>query len=386
MLSSWGLRSRLALLAAVALLPGLGLLAWMASGKQEEAVRQAQSRLQSHTLLLAANQQPLVEAARQMLGDLALSPLIRPGQSGDCAEHLRKLQALQPAYAGIGVAGADGVVLCHSQAGEAGSRAGPAGLIADALATRQWVVGGHEVGRSSDKSGLGLALPVYDAEDTLIAVVFTLVDVQGFGALPSMAALPVNSRAVLLDHRGALLAVHPPGLERIGSLQTDPAIRAMLPAAQAGAGQAPAADGRPRLYAYAPVPGAAQKALFVVLSQPFAPVASAARQAFLADLAMLLVMAAFGMACAWWLGRRLIIRPAQAILREANELAVGNLAARVEVGPADRGELGHLARTFNRMADSLQLRRSELDAMLARIGKEHRLLDLIINSMSEGVL
>ncbi|MFN3569023.1 MAG: ATP-binding protein [Polaromonas sp.] len=386
MLSSWGLRSRLALLAAMALLPVLGLLAWMASGNQAAALRQAQSRLQSQALLLAANQQPLVEAARQMLGDLALSPLIRPGQNGDCADHLRRLQALQPAYAEIGVVGPEGVLLCHSQAGESGTRAGPAGLIAEALARRQWVVGGHESGRSSGKSGLGFALPVYGAGDTLMAVVFTVVDVHGFGAVLSMADLPADTRAVLLDRRGALLAVHPPGLERIGSLQTDPAIRAFLPATQAGVAQAPDADGQSRLYAYAPVPGAAQEALLVALSEPVALAAAASRQAFLADLAMLFFTAAFGMACAWWMGQRLIIRPAQAILREANELAIGNLAARVEVGPAYRGELGHLARTFNRMADSLQLRRGELDAALARIGKEHRLLDLIINSMSEGVL
>jgi signal transduction histidine kinase/PAS domain-containing protein len=385
MLSSWGLRSRLALLAAMALLPVLGLLAWMASGKQQEAVQLAQSRLQSQTLLLAAQQQPLVEAARQMLGDLALSPLIRPGQNDGCADHLRRLQTLQAAYAEIGVVGPDGVLLCHSQAGS-GARAGHAALIADALARGQFVVGGHDSGRSSGKSGLGFALPVYGAGDTLMAVVFTLVDVHAFGAVLSMAALPGDTRAVLLDRRGALLAVHPPGLERMGSLQTDPAIRTFLPAAQAGVAHAADADGQPRLYAYAPVPGAAQDGLFVALSQPEALVAAASRQLFLVELAMLFFTAVFGLACAWWMGRHLIIRPAQSILREANELALGNLAARVEVGPAYRGELGHLARTFNRMADALQLRRGELDAALARIGKEHRLLELIINSMSEGVL
>ncbi|MGQ2980560.1 MAG: ATP-binding protein [Polaromonas sp.] len=386
MLSSWGLRSRLALLAAMALLPVLGLLAWMASSNRQDAVLQAQARLQSQTLLLAANQQPLVDAARQMLGDMALSPLIRAGQRSGCADYLRRLQAQQPAYAELGVVGPDGVLLCHSQAAEAGSRAGHAELIAGALASRQLVIGGHGSERGSGKAGLGFALPVYDAGDVLRAVVFTLVDLQAFGAVLSMAALPVGTRAVLLDRRGVVLAVHPPDLERLGSLQTDPAIRAFRSAAQAGVGQAPDADGEPRLYAYAPVPGAAQEALFVALSEPRARVVAASRQAFLADLALLLFTAVFGMACAWWIGQRLIIRPAHAILREANELAMGNLAARVEVGPAYRGELGHLARTFNRMADSLQLRRGELDAALAHIGKEHRLLDLIINNMSEGVL
>lgn len=386
MLSSWGLRSRLALLAAMALMPVLGLLAWMASSRAHEAVLQAQARLQSQTLLLAANQQPLVEAARQMLGGLALSPPIRAGQHGGCTEHLRSLQALQPAYAELGVAGPDGLLLCHSQAAEAGTRTGHGELVADALARRQFVIGGHASGSSSGKSGLGLAMPVFGPGDTPVAVVFAVVDVHAFGAVLSMAALPVDTRAVLLDRRGASLAAHPPGLARMGSLHTDPAIRAFLPAAQVGVGQAPDADGQPRLYAYAPVPGAAQEALFVVLSQPGALVAAASRRLFLVELALLLFTAAVGMACAWWLGQRLIIRPAHAILREANELAIGNLAARVEVGPGYRGELGHLARTFNRMADSLQLRRGELDAALAHIGKEHRLLDLIINSMSEGVL
>jgi PAS domain S-box-containing protein len=386
MLSSWGLRSRLALLAAMALLPVLGLLAWMASGQQHQAVLQTQSRLQSHAALLAANQQPLVESARQLLGGLAASPLIRGGQNSACADHLRSLQAQQPAYAELGVMGPDGLLLCHSQAAEAGTRAGHAELLADAMASRGFVVGHHGHGRSSGKSGLGFALPVYGAGEALIAVVFVLVDDHAFAAVFSAAALPVDTRAVLLDRRGALLAAHPPGLARIGSLQTDPAIRAVLPAMQAGAGEASDADGQPRLYAYAPVPGVAQEALFVALSQPRALAAAASRQLFLAELAMLVFTAAFGMACAWWLGQRLIIRPAHAILREANELAIGNLAARVEVGPAYRGELGHLARTFNRMADSLQLRRGELDAALAHIGKEHRMLDLIINSMSEGVL
>jgi C4-dicarboxylate-specific signal transduction histidine kinase len=206
MLSSWGLRSRLALLAAMALLPVLGLLAWMASGTQAEAVRQAQARLQSQTLLLAANQQPLVEAARQLLGDLAASPFIHPGQGAGCADHLRSLQARQPAYAELGVVAPDGMLLCHSQAAEAGTRAGHAELVADALASRQFVIGHHGSGRSSGKSGLGFALPVYAAGDVLIAVVFTLVDVHAFAAVLSAAALPVDTRAVLLDRRGALLA------------------------------------------------------------------------------------------------------------------------------------------------------------------------------------
>ncbi|MGH6627748.1 MAG: PAS domain S-box protein, partial [Burkholderiaceae bacterium] len=68
-------------------------------------------------------------------------------------------------------------------------------------------------------------------------------------------------------------------------------------------------------------------------------------------------------------------------------VAEGQLDARVELDPdATRSELAQLGRAFNRMAESLQARQSELDAALRRTEREHALLDLVINSMSEGVI
>ena len=104
------------------------------------------------------------------------------------------------------------------------------------------------------------------------------------------------------------------------------------------------------------------------------------------QLAVPMAAALFGIACAWFLGKRMIVNPAAAILREAQELARGNLAARVAIDPFDRGELGELAGTFNIMAESLQARQRALDETLLKVGKERAMLDLIINSMSEGVI
>ncbi len=101
---------------------------------------------------------------------------------------------------------------------------------------------------------------------------------------------------------------------------------------------------------------------------------------------VLLAAALAGLAVAWFMGQRMIVDPAAAILREARELARGNLAARVATVTVDRGELGQLASTFNSMAESLQMRQRALDQTLLEVGKERAMLDLIINSMSEGVI
>lgn len=104
------------------------------------------------------------------------------------------------------------------------------------------------------------------------------------------------------------------------------------------------------------------------------------------QVAVLLAAALAGLVVAWFVGQRMLVNPAAAILREARELARGNLAARVAIGSVDRGELGHLASTFNTMAESLQMRQRALDHTLLEVGKERSMLDLIINSMSEGVI
>ncbi|MDO9359049.1 MAG: ATP-binding protein [Polaromonas sp.] len=386
MLSSWGLRSRLALLTGLALLPVFGLFAWIAAGNQQDALQLAQSRLQSDALLLAASQQPLVDAAKQLLGDIANAPTVRDGPPALCGDYLNKLQALQPAYAELGVAAPDGTLLCHSQSAQVGKPAADLAVLQSAIGGGQFVAGDYATGSSSGRSGVTFALPVYSTEGMLRTVVFAAVDVHAFGAGLAMVPFGNEVHAVLTDRKGTVLAAHPPGAARVGSQQADAAVRAFLGAPNIRSRQAVDADGRERLYAFATVPGAAGDALFAAVTMPRAGIAAKSRQTLMAELAILLVMAVFGMACAGWVGKRLVVRPAEAILREANELAVGNLAARVEVGPAYQGELGHLARTFNRMAESLELRRAELDNALDRVGREHRLLDLIINSMSEGVI
>ncbi|OOG46637.1 histidine kinase [Polaromonas sp. A23] len=233
---------------------------------------------------------------------------------------------------------------------------------------------------------MGFAAPVYDAASLPIAVVFAALDLQAFVPGLERVAVTEGTSVLLTDRKGTLLAAYPQDAGVVGEPTPDAAVRALLQAPRMGIEEAVDAGGQQRVYAFAPVGGAAQDALFVIVSRPRALISAGPARVLALELAVLMAVALFGMACAWVMGRRLIVNPAKAMLREADELASGNLSARVEIGPLYQGELGHLARTFNRMAESLQLRRDELDDSLARIGKEHGLLDLIINSMSEGVL
>ncbi len=385
MLSSLGLHSRLVLLVLVALVPVFGLFAWVASDHQKSALQLARASLQADALLAAASQQALVEATKQLLGDIAISPLLRDSRPGACSEYLRSLQTQQPAYADLGVIALDGVLLCHSERARIGAQAGDRLVFKQVMANRQFVIGQYGTGRSSGKSGLGFAVPVYNPAGAFTAVAFTVVDVAAFDASLAAVALPDGARLALIDRNGTVLAARP-GMPGIVGSQPAGAAHAFLRSAQAGVREAPDAAGEQQVYAFAPVPGAARGALFVAVSMPRSLIAALPHKIFLFELGILMATALLGMVCAGWMGKRLIVSPARAILREADELAQGNLGARVALGAVYKGELGHLAQAFNRMAESLQARQGELDGALLHLGREHGLLELIVNSMSEGVI
>lgn len=386
MISSLGLRARLVLLIVVALLPVLGLFAWSAAVQQSDALKLARSTLQSQALLAAASQQPQIEAIKQLLGDLASAPAIKGRLPGLCSEYLRNLHAVHPQYTDLGVVALDGTVVCHSEAALVGADASAWPFFRQVMASRQFSIGEYGTGRQSGQAGVGFAGPVLDNAGVPSGVVFAALSVQAFAPLLAQVAPTAGASVLLLDRQGTILAAQPAGAGAVGSLQTDTTIRAFLQAPRMGVEEAPDAGGEQRVYAFAPVSGPAAGALFVAVSMTRALIAAEPAKALALELAILLAAALFGMACAWVMGKRLIVNPANAMLHEADELASGNLAARVELGPLYQGELGHLARTFNRMAESLELSRQQRDESLARIGKERGMLDLIVNSMSEGVL
>ena len=202
----------------------------------------------------------------------------------------------------------------------------------------------------------------------------------------STAKMLDGAQLRVLDRRGMVLAAYPPAAGLAGMPEPDEVVLQAASARQPGAREAIDAGGVWRIYAYAPVAGAANGELFVAISMARELSALGSRGLLQDELAALLALTAFGIACAWAMGKRLIVNPAHEILKEANEIARGNLEARVSRGRRTQDEMGLIGQAFNRMAEALQAQRKELDAALRHAEKERVLLDLILNSMNEGVV
>jgi nitrogen fixation/metabolism regulation signal transduction histidine kinase len=115
------------------------------------------------------------------------------------------------------------------------------------------------------------------------------------------------------------------------------------------------------------------------------------RRTYMAFLWLLTGMVLFaGMWLALYLSR-LVTRPVVALARATQEISHGNLDYRVEVPAAD--ELGDLVRSFNQMAEELQISRHqieassrELSAANAELDQRRRHIETILESIPTGVL
>jgi PAS domain S-box-containing protein len=106
-----------------------------------------------------------------------------------------------------------------------------------------------------------------------------------------------------------------------------------------------------------------------------------------ADLLSMLLMLALGVAAACWIGMRTVVRPTRQILGAVQRLEHGQLDARISLqGDIHGGEFARIARGFNLIADSLQLRQLDLQAELAHGRSAYAVLELVLNSMHDALV
>lgn len=386
MLGWLGLRTRLVLLVLLALLPVFGLLVYSAEQGHRAALRLAQSDLLSEVLMLSAREQRTVDMVHELLNGLASGPHIKNPAPGLCGRHLKNLHQEHPEFTNLGLAAPDGTMLCDALDAITNLKADQRAFFQQVMAGQRFAVGRYAIGRASGRPGIGFAVPVRNDAGNISGVAFAVLSLEGLAqSLADAPAIP-GARLAVMDRDGTVLAVSPAQPSWLGQPHPDPVIQQAVRERRQGVLHAADAQGSAQVYGVAPVSGGGREGLFVAINLPNALIAAPSRQDLIVELLVLLMVAMFGVACAWWMGNRLIVNPAQAILKEANEVAQGNLDARVSLGPLYQGELGEIGLSFNRMAGSLQARQRELDAVLGRVDKERALLDLILNSMNEGVI
>ena len=381
------LRERLVVLIVVAMLPLFALLAWLASAESRERIGVAQSQLLFAASLLAANQDRAVDAAEQLLGAIAGMPQLMASERGACQSYFEKLRERYPMYSNIGLLALDGRPICHA-AGALGDASGAdRDYFREAVAQRRFVMGEPIQGRLSGRRAIPFALPVFEGADVK-GVAFATLDLDHASAALHRVELPTAARVLVADRHGRVLIERPVRADRkVPRALAHPELVEASRTRASGVGEAVDSSGEARVYAFAPSRLVGEEGFIVRVGMArAAAVAGGGGQLRQALLVLGLAMLA-ALAVTWWIGGRVIVKPAKQILGIVRRLEQGNLDARVPLTPgAQRGEFARIGAAFNLMAQSLQMRQHDLEAELGRSRSAYEVLDLVLNSMQEALV
>jgi len=352
------LRVRLMLLILIVVLPVLGLTLYTyLEGRRRAAIEVQDSALRM-TRMAAGNLAQLTEGARQFLIALSRFADVSNGDVAPCSARLADVLELYPLYVNLGVIAADGTLLCS------GAPLGHRNL-ADhawfqrAIQTRGFVVGEYEADHALGETMFNFGYPVVDDAGHVRAVVFASFDLTSMEYLADQIQLPYGAALIVIDRNGTILARYPDPEQWVGKSVPEAAIIQVIFTRQEGTAEALGVDGVSRLYAFAPVEGAAS-GVYVSIGIPRTIAFAAADQALARNLVGLAVATALALAFTWFLSDIFVLRQVGDLVRATQRLADGDLSARTGTTHSG-GELGQLARSFDEMAESLQQRTAQLE-------------------------
>ncbi len=382
------LRERLVILMVAAILPLFALSFWLALRETRSATEQAQSQLRFDASLVAANLDATVASAEQLLGAISAMPQLRAVARDSCQAYFERLRGRYPAYANIGLLGLDGIVICHAS-GIAGAFSGAdRGYFLDAVARKGFVMGRVITGRVTGKLSIPFAAPVLEGA-VVTGVVFATLDVAQAAAALGRTALPAGARVTVADRHGNVLMDRPVLADQPAPYPLKQ--MAMLETARTMAGvvgeEPDLPGGVMRIVATAPSRLVGAEGFVVQVGVDREHVVGGHLAGLRQQLLVLALTLLAGVAGAWWVGGRVIVRPAGEILGAVRRLEGGDLDVRIPLQDRQlRGEFARIAAAFNRMAESLQLRQRDRNAELVRSRSAYAVLDLVLNSMQDALV
>jgi two-component system, cell cycle sensor histidine kinase and response regulator CckA len=230
----------------------------------------------------------------------------------------------------------------------------------DAMASRGLGIGEPMIGRVSHAYSIALGRAILGPDGRPIGVVAASTLLDQLRSILIPGALPTGTVVTLVDAHGIVLA-RTEDAERwighdVGSLPDLP----HAPGQREGVIEVGGIDSVTRLSGFATASRVPWQVLVGIPTQiALARVHAQERNARMLGIASL----SLSLLLAWLLARG-IAGPVRALTVDADAFASGDLARRTTVRPD--GELGTLALTFDRMADALQRRSSQLSASESR--------------------
>jgi signal transduction histidine kinase len=205
----------------------------------------------------------------------------------------------------------------------------------------------------------------------LRAVVFAVLDLTWITRITAKTHLYPGASFALVDSNGTVLLRHPEGESWLGKpiFATSDTPGSVFREAE-GTIESTAADGVTRLFAFSQLKKKiGGQTVYAAIDIPTALAFGDAKRILVQNLLLLGLLSALTLTAAWFGANLFVLRRINDLVVATKQLAAGNLRARTQL-PYGKSELGHMARTFDDLADTLEKREAEAKVSSQQIERQ----------------
>lgn len=348
------MRKRLFAVAATALLPAIGLLAYneLASRQQREAEIHAQASQAVRQAASEADQ--ILEGARSLLIAASVIPGVAELDAPACTASLSRVTENLTMTGAILVIGRDGKLVCDSHGSSPGIDFSDRAYVMDALTSQALVVGNYTVSKITGVAVLPVSIPLRQAGET-VGVIATGIRLDWLQRRIAERGVSGEGGAVTLADRDGTILARQPLPERFVGSKIPPAYLHLIGASAPGTMDIVSQDGTERIMGFRPVTPASPIYVSAGLSkrEAFATV----NRVTLTGLTMLILSALLAVVAAFYVGDRFILRPIYCIVDVLEDWKRGDRNTRTRMA-GRHGELGLVGSSVDSLLDELEVRQT----------------------------
>lgn len=351
------LRARLlSLILAATLLPVLAML-WVLFENRADTIERAQQQLTNRAETIASDLDDRISGTAQLLFGLGQVPLLGGANKEACSEFLGDVLKEHPQYTGFLTIKPNGMLHCDSLQTGRVLNLTDRNYFRRAQQTSRYVVEAA-MGRLTGKGVLQIAYPVRNAEGELQYVLLASLNLDEFGHTVA-ATMPYDhmnfqiwndDASLVMDHQGRGAMTLTPG----------PTEKAFVLSGDVGKLTTIGRGKDARIWTKATLPRTLGTGLWMALSVPQADLLEREERQFKRALFLLLSFSAMILVVAMAWGEFALRRQAARLIAAVTRLDQGNFKERIGA-PYPKGELGDMMLVVDRMAESLEQQRAEIE-------------------------
>lgn len=372
-----GLQVKLLLLVQAASLPVLFLLFWLVVQDRESAIESAKAGLAKTAHVTSLNRERYFEGAQQVLRTISRTPALQDGSPEACTEYLRDLQGRVSALFNFGVVDLDGNLRCNALFEGVKGNVSDRPFFRRARDYLEFTVSAYTTGRFSGQKNLQFGYPLFDRSNAqnIVGVVFASLDLTAHEQTLADLISDRSATLTFTDRNGVILGSYPPAPEKIGTRLPNVHLLDSIGAAKPVIVEHQSEGGTKYLHAIDVVRVGNVIAMHTVLSMSLESVVSKVNRKFYWLTATLVAALGGVMLISWLLGERWIVQRASLISAAALRIGKGEHGVRTGL-PAGRDELDQIGHAFDRMAESLERRETDLLVTNRRLTDAQRIAKL----------